>query len=518
MWGHSRAAEGPVGAFLRVRYDGRPRRAARDTIVLAVLATLVSRLPFLAAPAYPDEAGYLLVAEHWRAAGPDLYGRLWVDRPPLLILFWRASQLLGGIEGGRLLALLLVVVLVVTAGLCGWLVGGRRGAQWAAIVAGALASTPAMGAQEVDGELVAIPLVLTSCLFTLLAVHRVRRPSSQVGVAALAGLTGATAGLVKQNMLDALVFAVVLTGISWSRRTATTPEAGRVLGGGLLGVAVPVTVTVLWALGRRVGVDGLFYALYGFRSDAARVLAGSSLEAPETRLVVLVALGLASGAVLLAAGCVWASRRQLRGGDPVVLGALAMLAYGVVGVALGGDFWPHYLVALVPSLVLGAGWLADGAGPAKRWRSAVVTFVAVSSVVVTAGSGFAAGTTARRTDIAVARFLGAAANGTDTAFVAYGHADVLETAGLRPVYPHLWSLPMRVMDPHLDRLDHLLASSRAPTWFVERDDLDSWHLDPHGRLRATVDDSYRLAAEVCGTRIYLHTGTSRSLPPATPTC
>jgi hypothetical protein len=61
---------------------------ARRSVVLTVLVGLLLRLPFTCRPAYPDEAGYLLVARHWRSGGPWLYGMLWVDRPPLLWGMW----------------------------------------------------------------------------------------------------------------------------------------------------------------------------------------------------------------------------------------------------------------------------------------------------------------------------------------------------------------------------------------------------------------------------------------------
>ena len=85
-------------------------RAAWTTVLVTALAAALLRLCFLAVPVFPDEGGDLLVARHW-AAGPGLYGGVWVDRPPLLVGFWRLAAALGGIEAARILALVVVAVL-----------------------------------------------------------------------------------------------------------------------------------------------------------------------------------------------------------------------------------------------------------------------------------------------------------------------------------------------------------------------------------------------------------------------
>ena len=86
----------------------RPGRSAvlhkaAPSTALAVLLAMVLRVPFVGDLPYPDEGGLLLVARHWHNGGPNLYGRLFVDRPPLLLRFWRTADLFGGIEPARLL-------------------------------------------------------------------------------------------------------------------------------------------------------------------------------------------------------------------------------------------------------------------------------------------------------------------------------------------------------------------------------------------------------------------------------
>jgi hypothetical protein len=115
----------PPGSSLR-----RPRwwsRAPRRWDLALAAAAVLTRLPLIAAPARPDEAGYLMVAAAAHPHGPYLYGDLWVDRPPLLIAFFALAHALGGLVALRLLVLVPVVVLVLAAAGAGRALVGQRG-------------------------------------------------------------------------------------------------------------------------------------------------------------------------------------------------------------------------------------------------------------------------------------------------------------------------------------------------------------------------------------------------------
>ena len=90
------------------------RAPARVVLIAALVAGLL-HLMFLRVDLEPDEGGYLEVARQWDVAGPFLYGRFWVDRPPgLLVLFGLAGDL--GPYGVRLLAAVTATVLVLARG------------------------------------------------------------------------------------------------------------------------------------------------------------------------------------------------------------------------------------------------------------------------------------------------------------------------------------------------------------------------------------------------------------------
>jgi hypothetical protein len=479
-----------------------------------VLLAVTLRALSLGALVYPDEGGLLLVARQWHQGSPGLYGHLWVDRPPLLLVFWKLGDLLGGVVTARVLALVAVAALVVVAAVAGRLVGGEHGSTWSAFVAAGLACSPLLGAAEVSAELLAAPLVLLACVAALEAGRRLAGPRAQVWWALLSGFAGAAAALLKQNLMDGLVFAAVLTvaaGLtgSWSRARTV-----RVLGFGALGVSVPATVVLVWASAFGPGIGTLAYTLYGFRLDAAEAIAASDAAAPESRLLLLVGGSLVSGLALLFVVYLWTSRRRLRAGDPLTAALTAMLAFGVLGEVAGASFWTHYLIELLPAAVLAAGVLAGEPRTSKAVLAVPVLSGALAAVVVAMPF-----VSPRHDEAGLVGWLAAAARPGDTALVTYGHANVVEAAGLAPsVYPYLWSLPLRVRDPHVSLLVQDLSGASRPTWLVEWNSLDSWGLDRHGRVAWAVSKHYRDLGLVCGVEVYVRNDVRRPASPSSESC
>jgi 4-amino-4-deoxy-L-arabinose transferase-like glycosyltransferase len=476
----------------------------------AALLAAALRVPFVDAPAYPDEGGYLLVVDQWHRGGAGLYGGIFVDRPPLLLWFWRAASALGGVQPARWLACLLVVGLVALAGVAGRELGGRRGAVSAAIVAAALASTPLVDAYEVDGELLAAPLVMATCACTLVALRR-PDPRAQAWLAFAAGVTGVGALLVKQNIADGLVFAVVLVASSAVRGAVPWSVARRLLGWGAIGVGTVALGTAMWAHGATPGISELWNVMYGFRSEAGPVLISQSLTAPMSRLGVLWDSAVASGIVAVTVVFVVGSASRPRRREPVTSAIIAMLMVGLAGLALGGGYWLHYLVGLIPVLALATGNLGQQQHPAlRRATEVVVALVVVSTFMYTAASADTA-TPDRVTEVGLEHVLNAAARPSDTAVALYGHPNVIQAAGLEPGYPYIWSLAMRTLDPRLELLRRTLAGPAAPVWVVEWDPIDSWGLDEGGRLARITRAEYHQVATVCGTTVLLHNGVIRPL-------
>ena len=475
------------------RADGPPVRALVGLVLVAVVAV---RLTYLVGPLRADEAGYLLVARSWHTHGPDLYGSYFVDRPPLLIALFRLASLVPWDPFVRVLTVPFAVLFVVAAAGAGREVAGRRGARWAAVVAGALAVTPAVGAQEADGEIFAAPLVMLAVWAVLASV---RRPRHRLLTAAAAGVASGLAVMVKQSFGDGLVFAAVLLVASFAQRRLTARAAGAVLLGGAAGVLAVLGAAAAYAATTRAGVGGGLSAVLGFRSSALTVITAHSMSAPATRAGQLVLLGVVSGAVpllVLAGREAW---RRAGHWSPAGWAVGVTAASELAAIVAGGSFWSHYLIQLAPMLALAAGL---GAPRARALRRAAVVVVASAAVAVVGVDAAGAQSTSPEGRLA-GEWVGAASRPHDTAVVLFGHAEVLEASGLRSPYPYLWSLPMRTLDPRLRLLRATFVGPVAPTWVV------AWTASTRGgstpsrgpgsRWRRATTWSRPCAATTCGS-------------------
>lgn len=485
------------------------RSPRRLLVALAVVLTLGLHLLYLDGPLLADEGGFAMVARWW-GHGAGLYGPQWVDRPPgLIAVFWVADRL--GAHGVRVLATLVAGGFVLAAGWSGWAVRGGRSAVWAAWAGFFLVNSPLTETYALNGELIAATWTMVCVAATVHALRPTTTTRSSAALAALAGAAASAALLTKQDFVDGGVFVLVLgaglvaTGRLRGRRLVR-------LGAALVaGALVPVLVAVLWAA-THTGVEQLVYAMYGFRLDASATMAHWSRTAPDQRLAVLPGLALGSGIATLALATTVAGV-QLRRTAPFLLAAAAAALVELVGIVLGGNYWPHYLIGLAPALAFAAGATAVDRHRAGRLVRALV--VAPALLTLALGPAAAARVTSPDQVAGAAAWLRRASAPQDSLVVLYSHANLVEASGLRPAYPYAWSLPVRTLDPLLTTLHGVLVDpARAPTWVVGWDDLHAWGLDRDGAVEAALSDDYRRVATVCGRPVWLHDGVARPLPSA----
>ena len=481
---------------------GPPRvwsgRVISALVLVAAVATAAAWLPFLHAPLTSDEGGFLLLAQHWRP-GSSLYGDYWVDRPPLLLWLFSlaghltpighsaagptapAVKLLGAAASG--------ISVLLTELLSGLVAPGSRWRRGTSVVlAAVLLSSPLLGLPETDGEVLAVPFVLAG-LTCLIATLRSPHPRRALLLAAVAGGAAMCAALIKQNVVDVFVFALAVLAVARRRVTGLPGKAAAFAAGSI----TTLTVAVAAAAARGTSPAELWDAIVVFRFHASAVIGSSASEATLERMWHVLGALLASGAAaLLIATTVplvlawWRDRHQpLRGeagdrnGVPPYLTwpVLAMVAWELCGVGLGGSYWLHYLTGLVPGLVL---LLAAVPLGRRQWQRRLVAACLVYAVVanlsvwvhrVTAPVSVA-------TEAEVVSYLRDHAHRSDGVVVAFGHPDIVAGSGLASPYAELWSLPVRVRDPQLRELVSVLAGSRGPRWIVVAgESLDSWGLD-----------------------------------------
>jgi hypothetical protein len=492
--------------------EARPARV----LPFAVALVVILRLPFLGWPLNADEGGFLYLAQHWDGDGPSLYDHQWVDRPPLLLLVFKLGALLGGALALRLIALTLACMVVVAGWWAGRIINGSTGAVLGALFAAATSSNFIFDGFDLVGEGIAGAFVMMSCALTLQSVWgrsrggRGMSTRAAFGTVVAAGVLASAAFLTKQNFLDAAVFALVLlvpaVRSSWPTLVAW-----------IAGAAAPLLVTVVWADGRHgPGVTAFWNALFEFRAAAASAIASHPLAAQVHRMHWLVVLFLVSGMGVLSwylLTTVVRDRAQRRLG----IALAATLVYGFVSIALGGNWWRHYLLELVPVLTMAAALASRGRG---RWLSRaaavrIATSLAVASALIATFASASEGARWAQVDrdLAISRWLIRASHPDDSVVLTFGSADIIESSGLTSPYPYSWSLPARIEDPHLRTLVRVLNGPSAPTWLIHISSTHGYYLgNRNPAFATTLAAHYRLFATVCRRDVFLHDGLTRVRP------
>jgi len=481
----------------------------RWPLLLALAVVVVGRSLLFRYPVYPDEAGFYQVAKDlMENGGPGLYGHYFVDRPPTLIWIFMIGAAAGDVLVMRVLVGALLLCFVALA----WFTVRRLGgnAVWAVAVAAAFVITPEFGAQAANGEAFAIPFVMAGfACFVQAERHKGRVAWLWCGGAGFLGLLAMT---IKQNFADVFVFAVaVLLGLGL-RRLRTWSDVASRLGAGVAGAAVAVSIMVGYALTTDAGVHGLWVAAVDFRTDADDVLNAGYRTGIEGRIDALtqhawIAGLIPFGLVLLGMAIFWRFRVSALS---YAIGAV--IAFETVCVLMGGNFWSHYLMGFAPGVVLAAGMWA------RHLPIAIAsTYVVLSSLVALPVNLHLLSERGPDTAQEVGGFVKDSAAPGDTATVMYGSADLQWSTGMRSPYEHLWSLPVRVLDPDLDDLTALLRSEDAPTWLVVTFDVHTWGLDPGGQIDQVLAERYREVLAECGNTVLLLRSVERDLAPA-PDC
>jgi hypothetical protein len=475
-------------------------------IGLGVGLALLLRSPWLDAPLGRDEGGVALVARAWHGGGPFAYGSYFLDRPPLLPALYRLA---GDSQTGiRVLGCLAAMALVIASTLLAVRVAGRAAAPWAALISGVLASSFAIKSVFTPAELLAVVPSAASVVLLLVALESSsRRRLLFAGAGALA----ATALLVKQSFADALVAGGVAlvagraVGVTWRETLRRAAAYGA-------GVAALLVALLVWAGIENTSLHSVYYAMFGFRLDAADTLSAPGVA---TRLSRLESPFLTSG---LAIGCVLAAWGIARMRDrPVIRAVLGgWIVAAIVGVALGGSYWPHYLIALVPGV--------SAAAAITLVRRPRIGLIAVCAIALpTALHAFTvarddSADRSQRAALTIAQYIRSRALPQQTLYVLYAKVNAVYYAGLDDPFPYNWSLMMQAVPGAEARLRQLLASDGRPTWVVRLSSTRSLGLDRTGATRRLLAEHYRAVATVCGATVLLERGAADRPPPATGGC
>ncbi|HEY9565344.1 MAG TPA: hypothetical protein VIR30_16375, partial [Nocardioides sp.] len=362
------------------------------------------------------------------------------------------------------------------------------------------------------GEVLGIPFVMASIWLALEALRVLERSRwSATALAFVAGMLGAMAMGLKQNMVTGLAFGGFLLLTSAIRREITWPSFGRLASAALVGVAIPFAVVIGWCLAVGVELDVLWYSVYGFRADAIGVISDQVLGRSKWRALILGLYFLLTGMALIAAWLAINARSAWRRHPSVTVATLAIIFIDLTSLILGGSFWRPYLHLLTPGVVLATALLAGSAGRTLVWTRRLTAYAVASAavaLVVWCTQNQFAGTSpeAELTGEAI----GASSRPGDTIVIHGGRADLVMASGLESPYTYLWSLPMRTLDPDRAEMVALLRSGDRPTWFVEWVDRDHWSTEGLHDFNAALEIFYEQRGVGCHDEpIYLRRDVER---------
>jgi 4-amino-4-deoxy-L-arabinose transferase-like glycosyltransferase len=468
---------------------------SRWTIPVAAAAAFLLRLPGLTRPIRADEAGFLMVARAWHSGPDSVYGPYFVDRPPLLIWTYGAADDIGGPLFIRVVGALACAVLVVAAANVARLAATEVAARWTAVAVAAITTNIAINAVAVKGELLALPFLMGALWLALLAV-RDRSWAYALGGGLLAGLALG----FKQNLVGGVVFTAVYFVGSLLAGRISRSDFGRLALSASLGFLIPALGTVLWAVSAGVDLSDLWYAVYGFRFDAAGVLASGGAESETVRAALLVVSALGAGMLLVIGGFVVHIKGEWEDDAPLTAAVAALLLVDVAGLVLGGSFWRDYLFPLLPGTALCAALLARRHTRRGIAMRSVISAAMVSTVLLLVGwAGYQALGKQEFDEVDTGKALEAVAEPGDSLVVFGGRADLQITSGMASPYEHLWSLPMRTMDPDLSDLEEVVDGPDAPTWIVEWVPFTKWSEQYGSELAVLVGERYEPHGSGCGS-------------------
>jgi 4-amino-4-deoxy-L-arabinose transferase-like glycosyltransferase len=422
-----------------------------------------------------DEAGYAYGARLW-SEGVSFYSDdVWFDRPQGIFVAYRAGFTLLGdsIEAIRLWA---AIWAGATAAVVVW-IAARVFDRRVALVAGPLfavvAAAPALEGFVANAEV----FMLLPATAAAGCIWRGRWFAAGV-------LTG-LAILLKPS--GAAVAFLALTWLLYERESWRAWLAIAV--GGAIPLAAALFHGVLMA-----GLGDYLYAVVLFRLDSsgqhnaivAFVGFGSLTSSAWFTLVVLAAI----------------ARHHLGGLTRERRFVGFWLATSLLGMALGGNWWPHYWVQLIPPLaILGTVALVRGFGaaalpPGLAGRVAIgVSALAALLLIVPYSIAEQAdaseevfNSTYYLHSEEIAAYLEANTGPDEAIYVTLGHASIIYRSERRSSWPYLYAQQTSDIPGALDDAANHLRRAEPAYVVVQYDRLERW--DPDGLLLAALTERY----------------------------
>ncbi len=450
-----------------------------------------------------DEAGYSAVARLW-ANGEKLYQGAWIDRPPLILLIFRALNSVAphsryamhAMSAFAIAATLLLVCAISN------LLDSRRSAMLAAVFL-AIFYVSKLDFVSANGEMLASPFICGAIYLALKAIRAVSARHVAM-FAFVSGALAACAPLIKQSAFDGGVVAFAIIAI------AQTTTRRKALGGFTVGAISVCALTFLHAT--TIGLSLWWNAVAGARFQANSSLHHNGIW---TRLKpgflmnlipllpCFVGCGLAVLPMLLRRGRTRNHEQVDRHESPTFSRTtknrmfFAWIMSSAVGFFLGGEFWQHYwlLPAIPMSMVAGMACNGQLSVDGRTGRSfgviliVLTTISAFFSIMKTSQLSYA-------THEAAIAFVDRELP-KETPVLVLGDATQFFFGTNRPtVSRYLWQGWIKMAPNELERLCALVNSTAPPALvltqakFSEPDPLYGVRSAMANRLLAAIESNY----------------------------
>lgn len=456
--------------------------------MVALLLSLALRVPFFSAPMIHDEGGYAYAARGWLDGSGQLYGDLWISRPQgIFVTYALVFRTLGYSVMALRFAAWIAAAGTVGAAWCfarRWSSG--RVANTTAVLCAILISLPTLEGFTANAELFS-GLPAAWAMWLLLRMGQTRwSPTWLVATGALIGVSTSLKPSGVMTLVPAIGFIwLVHRGLAWRQQLA--PQAWLLAGVALIGVISLIH-------GYTLGWSNFIYATVTYRLTLQSSFSYGMLHnvkqffgmlwniAPLVALMLLV-VGLRLiypvRPVQYVPTTARAWRRRLRfrpstdrGGQLIQLWAIG----GLLGMAMGGDWWPHYVIQIVPPIAFWLAWNTDGLLQAMRgWRKwlsmAMLAYTLTMPYAVVFGGaqvileqiyhhpGYPA-------QAEVAQYIRDHSSPDDTIYVAFDQASIYYLSGRRPAYRHLYDQELRALPDSYADIIHIISGPDRPIYIV----------------------------------------------------
>jgi 4-amino-4-deoxy-L-arabinose transferase-like glycosyltransferase len=482
----------PEPSARRARKGGPPPLTHTDVlwVTIAVLLSLATRIPFFNIPMIHDEGGYAYAARGWIEGTGHLYDDLWISRPQgIFALYALVFEFLGtGAWALRFTAWIFGALTVIAV----WMIGRRwtapRIANLAAILSAILLSWPNFEGFTANAEVFMGMPAAFAALWLLRMSQREWSAWQLAGVGVLAGLST----LLKPSGIVTLFIAWAFIWLLDGSRRDRLRRCSYVLAG----ISAVGLITLIH--GYTLGWDDFIYATVTYRLT----LQSSATVSLLHHLRAIGSLTYTSAAlvgILLLIGIFRARLPMLRTtAAPVVIhtprrwtgflsrfrlphdeGGLLILLWiigSIAGLAMGGDWWSHYMIQIVPPLTLWIAWNFDGIIRAlrhwRRWLAVALMSVLVFLPYAIIVDGYDSmlerlyGHPGYPAQAEVARYVRENTDPDDTIYVAFDQAAIYYLADRKPAYRHLYDQELRALPDSYADIIAIISGPNRPTYIV----------------------------------------------------